>query len=235
MLSALKHKLLGPKMPDAAWLWDAHNETQYTPDIARLESYELQLVFVVDDLQKSFKNHSIIKEGIRASLGSPYTRDLFSCWKKDLGTESYPVILPVTPDTTSILPWYPKPAQVKGELYAVRPFVFKALDTHRTNGVQFERMRVRLHYPFYEVRKRKGLEQLSRAEKDLRNPEEAKKFLSEELTATPSCWMYVGRTAYWLSEIGETAYDLKLTKLKQFETTKNDFRYAKFTRAETLR
>lgn len=236
MFKAIRRLLPGQHQIDPALLWEAQNEIQFSPDIAWLEQYQTQLVFVVDDLQSHFKNHSLMSDGLCAGLGHAFTRDPFLMWKKPLGLESFPIPIVPNANNTSIVRWYPKPAIIKGELYAIRPYAFLALDKHRANGVQFQRRRIRLNYPFHEVKKSDdpifdpNKTALSRTELKLHQ----RIFLSERWYANPSAWMYIGREDYWSNQFGESEYDAKLKTVRTFAPKDRTLgpEFTQFTRYE---
>lgn len=239
MFSAVK-KLFSPSivLPSPDWVHEANQRTQFTPDIAFLEAYELQPVFVVEEFQSMFKRFGMLKEGLVHSLGHAFTEEKFLMWKKPLGLESYPVPIVATEQNTSIVPWYPKPLPIKGELYAIRPYTFMELDKHKANGVQFVRRRVKIHRPLRAVVRlpvEKGLEHISRTERLLRYEHVAPKVaLSDEFIHKYTAWMYVGRDEYWADQYGESAYDSRLKIVKTFEPNRDGLikRYSQFTRYE---
>lgn len=239
MLQKLIAKFVRPKLPDAAWLWEASHETQYTPDIATLESYKYQIVFVVDEFKRGFPAHELISSGRCVSLGRAYTRDPFLCWKKPDGANSFPIPIIATDETVSVVPWFPRPSKIKGELYAISSSTMRKLDTHRKNGVQFTRQRVRLTYPYRQLKRNEYIfppswEFISKTELAMHMAEFPEQTLTEFLYHHPSAWMYIGRTTYWEHQFGETAYDCKLGKIKIFEPRKEGFigQYYDFTKFE---
>ncbi len=227
-------------LPSAAFIHEANNECQYTPDIAYLERYEMQLIFVADDLKSPFPAHELIKRGMAVGLGRCFTRDQFLMWKKPLGLESFPIPIPAREDNVSPVNWWPKPAKIKGELYAIYPFAFKQLDAYRRNGVQFVRNRIRLSYAYREVKKLhlpKSLEAVSKTELNMYYKDNPKVGISDILFHHPSAWMYSGREAYWDHQFGDTAYDSQLQPMKTYLPNNGGFvsEYYEFTRNELQR
>ena len=180
MLRKLKRQLLGITYPTLDWL-DQADHSKHTPDLWRLEQYELQLLFVCDEMQPSHTKNTKLQGGIE--LGTAYTEDNFQMYKKRLGKESFPIPMEQNGDTSkdTIFTGLPK-TTIKGELFAIRPEQFISLDKYKENRLNFLRKRVSLYIPYREVswNKEQGV------------------VTSEEIVKSPvKAWMYVGNPEFW--------------------------------------
>lgn len=158
-----------------------------TPDIAHLEQYHWQLLFVYDSMMlRHPKNELLGGEAIK--LANAYSVDNFSLWRKKLGLESYPI--PVTKQF-SFAPF----CRIKGELWAVRPYRYIEIDKLKNNGVHFRRERVRVIIPYRAVTVVSSY------------PETLDKetVLSDERVHIIKAWMHVGNYGYW-SELIDAGY-----------------------------
>lgn len=159
------------------------DSAKFSPDIIKLERQRRQLIFVADDMMRHGKLHSYISEFSltgRFPIYAGFTEALMYMWKKDLGEDSYPVIL--DKDVTGHY-FGPKleAAKVRGEVYSIRSFQFRKLDTLRENGYAFTRRRIWLTIPRYKVRYSKtdplpGL---------------------QDWNARLETWAYIGNHDYW--------------------------------------
>lgn len=191
MYHALKKSWVSFRDRDKPDPKDWHLQCRLTPDIWKLEQYHRQLIFVCDDMMKGNKNHSLIAEA-SASGDDPfhptcYTLKPFTLWKKDLGTESFPVAMEDGYEPTGFLRWPAEPARIRGELYAIRPYQFIKLDIHRQNGVQFRRIRTAITLPYNQVKytQKRPLPKIA-----------------GEYIETIQAWMYVGVPEYWDNLLG---------------------------------
>lgn len=179
------------KEPEAAaveWL----NQNRLTPDICQLEQSMFQLVFLPDDMMRGKHNNHLIsdagRDGATPVHPACFTLERFTFWKKDLGTESYPIPLPKDFQPSGYLRVKPVPAKIKGQLYAILSPRIKRLDIHRQNGVQFLRVRQKITLPYQHVRYNTRPD----AETFTKIPR-----ISDTFIHTVDAWMYVGIPAYW--------------------------------------
>ena len=207
MFNALKKVLHGYKTPTKhELLWDL-KQTEFTPDVARLEEYEFQFLFCPDETMRGGKDYPLIEDS--AFIGHAFTRKSYEFWLKDLGEFSFGIPLEETP-TSGIIGNWPKPHKIKGEIHLIRPHQFFALDMKRMNGVQFIRKRVHLLLPSRQV--------LWLKDPDISgyHPSAVKVFngrtedtyyekdsivTSNERVDIVKAWMYVGRPEFWDNQL----------------------------------
>jgi len=182
--------------------WDK-DRLQFTPDYPTLSQRRSHLFFVPDDMAQLQHNHNLIHGGSLSGfypLAYGYTTKRFSFVKKELGLKSFPIALELSRDTQDNLPvWMSDEYRLRGEIYAIRPQQFIVLDTHRQNGVQFERVKLNINIGFQKYYKRKG------------KPDY---FLEREEMITVPMFMYVGREAYWKDQLEAGFFDFKQVTLK---------------------
>lgn len=164
-------------LPTDKWLED-HTPSMFTQDTWVLERSEYQLVFIYDQMMSNHRMNYIL-EGHSKLLGSAFTkRNNYMLWKKKLGLGTYPIPLR-EPHAVSGLMGTPLTARIKGELYRIKSVrIHEALDSFKTNGVEFRRKRVKLLVPYRYQRGNVGVD--------------AEEFLHEV-----EAWMYEGRKTYW--------------------------------------
>lgn len=171
----------------AKWL----KQCVMTPDIWKLEQSQYQLVFIPDDMMKGRINHHLIEDAARN--GEPvhpacFTLERFTMYKKDLGDLSFPIPMKKEYEPTNWLRVRPRPAKIKGQLYAIlSPRIIK-LDILKQNGVQFTRERQKISLPFRHVLydEKKPLPDISRT-----------------YLRTVEAWMYIGIPKYWDDLVGD--------------------------------
>ena len=161
-------------------LEEAFSFSEFTPDIALLESHMSQFLFVCDHWHTRHWGHGMIAE-YSVPLGTVFTQDPFVMYKHKMGPESWAVPLEDSPIAA------PR-AHIRGELHAITPSVrFVELDTDRQNGVIFYRKRVTVLMPYYvDAWYKEG----GRSRSPLR---------LQNLRA----WMYIGVPEYWDKKIDE--------------------------------
>jgi hypothetical protein len=226
---------------DASFLWDAEKVAEHTPDISLLQEHQYQNIFVVDDFKRGFDHHWMLKTGMAAGHGTAFTKQPFQFYRKDLlcHTVGVPMLFREG-DKESVLPWIAQPSPIKGEVYSLTPNAFLQLDKHKLNGVQFERKRVRLVKHYHEIKRLEWLTgnskfsigALSRAELDLKLPENANVIIGERMVCEFHAWMYVARDAYWAEQMDSPAFH-GFTPVQQFIPRDPDIgfkRYSTLTR-----
>lgn len=196
MLTRLK-RIFSPEeaVPEEAAIEWAH-QNELTPDFWRLEQYIRQWLFVPDDMKRGGVNHHLIEEAINGPIETDvYTAHPYTMWKKDLGTQSYPIVLPAdyVPSGRTIVPV--EPAPIKGELYGIRPSAFISLDKHKLNGLQFFRTRVDVRVSYRTVRyERMTIDPETLLPVGSRRP---LPIISEHGFVQFPAWMYQGFPDYW--------------------------------------
>lgn len=161
----------------------AERKAQYTPDIWRLEQNEWQLLFVYDTFMERHENHAIIQEHIYQNkpLYSGFTADdHWGLWKKKLGKDSFPIPLINKYRNPNAFLRHNAVGRIKGELVAVRPYMFIDLDKHYKNKYEFNRYRSTIWVPY----RKKVLTNLG-------------VMVTPETTQTVRAWMYVGVPSFW--------------------------------------
>lgn len=158
----------------SVWDWLEQSNEEFTPDIAKLERYKYQLIFVYDEMMFSHPQAEILKPEATL-LSKAITKNGYTLWKRKLGQESYPVAL--DQKFHNLLK-----APIKGELYRMRPKHFILLDSYKDNGVRYYRKRIDVVVPWKEVvRHKKTNVVITRAER------------KTEIKA----WMYIGIPDFW--------------------------------------
>jgi len=182
--------------------WDK-DRLQYTPDYHLLSVVRSHLVLVPDDMAQLQPNHRLVHDGSLSGfypLAYGYTARRFSFIKKELGLKSFPIALELYHELKEELPvWMSDEYRLRGEIYAIRPQQIVLLDTHRQNGVQFERVKLNVNIGYQKYYKRKT---------------KADYFLEREEMITIPMWMYIGRTEYWEDQLKAGFFDFKPVKIK---------------------
>lgn len=112
--------------------------SQYTPDIATLEKYEEQKLFVADEWLSDRRQNFVLddlgakREGT-AFTSIPYLYRVFTGF--------------LSPEWTPVVE-VGEGFKVKGEIVSVRPSSFLLLDKLKQNGLQFYRSRIPLIKPY---------------------------------------------------------------------------------------
>jgi hypothetical protein len=194
--------------------WDT---TGYTPDIAKLEKYEYQRVFVCDELMSARRQHFVIEADIVHRIVA-FTKDNFDYLLSPDG-----VALPIPREDGYV---------IKGELIIIRPNVIRKLDKLKLNHVQFVRRRVHLTDPYkpYGITNN-GVGKGYWMEDGTLLPEalQGKKlWIGEELLADQEAWMYQPHRDYWgyqLKRRPELFDRVPRFKPKKEKTWLNEFYY----------
>lgn len=150
--------------------------TQYTPDVPSLERKVYQFLFVPDETMSVHFDHDRLGSRAR-KVYDVQTVDKFALWKKKLGPQTSAIPVRVAHRGAPL-------RSIRGELFLVRSQQLFHLDSHRLNGVQFKRERLKMVLPYTQTHLRFG---------------EFGYFLEEEamIDNTINAWMYVGVTDYW--------------------------------------
>lgn len=197
----------GYTKPDDAALWQALEDTKFTPDIARLEEFEWQLYFAIDETKKDFIKHDLL--GPEKEYKFPgFTQKPFHYWQ-----HSAPFLPPipttVTDNPLNSMPFFPPIAKIKGQVYAIRPQRFIELDRYKQNTVEYYRERVRLIVPYRQVLflKDHNLDPAFGVQEVFSRSAYAGSSIktSEEKVAIIRAWMYIGKPEFWDPLI--SAYD----------------------------
>lgn len=194
----------GYTQPSREEVYAELERTKFTPDIAALEEYEWQAVFVSDELKKKFIKHDLLGVDKRYCFPA-FTQKNYHYWQSN---DPFEGAIPFECQKlrNDITGW-PPIAKIKGEVYLIRPQQFIGLDQYKQNTVQYVRDRIRLVVPYRRiewVRDRYGPE----AYKYFSQPEHfygKSTLTSDEVTYTVRGWFYSGKPGYWDPII--TAYD----------------------------
>jgi len=194
----------GYAQPSREEVYAELERTKFTPDIALLEEYEWQAVFVADELKKKFPKHELLGEDKRYCFPA-FTQKSYHFWESNQPWEGA-IPFECSQMHNNIVGW-PPIAKIKGEVYLIRPQRFLELDRYKQNTVQYVRDRIRLVVPFRYVKKLSDLygpegDKFYHSVEQVLN---AKTFTSEERTYIVRAWFYSGKPEYWNSII--TAYD----------------------------
>ena len=194
----------GYEQPSREEVYAELERTKFTPDIALLEEYEWQAVFVTDELKKKFVKHELLGED-RQYCFPAFTQKSYHYWQSNQPWEGA-IPFECLQTRNNIVGW-PPIAKIKGEVYLIRPQRFLELDRYKQNTVQYVRDRIRLVVPFRRiewVKDRYGPD----VYKFFQQPEHfhgKSTFTSDEHVYIVRAWFYEGKPAYWDPII--TAYD----------------------------
>lgn len=173
--------------------WKAfHTQNEMTPDMWKIDQFHRQNIFLFDDLQSGGRyNEEFIRpfsHGMKPENPVCYTHADFTMWMKDLGEQfSYPIVLPGSYRPTGFVRYPVEPAKIRGELWSISPKALKELDILRERGKVYARQRIKVIYPWRDVRfgKIKPLP-----------------VISPHSFTTTTAWIYIGVENYWDAQIG---------------------------------
>lgn len=164
------------------------NEPQFTPDVAKLESYYFQNVFICNQFMRGCSKFRDTLEGNCVKQFSGFTHDKnFVMWMKDLGRESVVFPMQMGPEQMFGKPGetlFGPMAKLLGNVYTMRADQIFKLDELHENGIQFVRSRIKIDIPFV-VRNGRALGDLS-------------------IQSIPA-WAYIGNVSYWSEVINPTS------------------------------
>lgn len=170
-----------------------HRQYRRTPDLWYLNQHGRQLVFIADEFKTGKEKHELISQApIHPSC---YTVEEFTVYNKDLGVRSFPLPFEKGVDF-QLHGWYkPELARIQGELYALpSPLMWKVLDIHKENGVQFFRKRVSITVPWRDV----TFNEDPKAEVWVSKIPN----ISNDRIRTVRAWMYIALPDYWDDFLG---------------------------------
>lgn len=189
---------LGYRLPDLEFLWQMYEATKFTPDIAKLEKYAWQLIFVTDQLKEGHLHNA--KLGPEASYRFPaFTQQGFHYW--DTPIPFLPPVPMKVEYTINPVKGFPPIAKIKGEVHLIRPQQFMTLDRYKQNTVEYQRERIKLVVPYTPVKLLKdhnldprfGVQEVF-CRSDYKGSSVA---LDRETTCTIRAWMYTGKPDFW--------------------------------------
>ncbi len=221
MLKQLVRRLVpsfGYDLPPRQFFTSMLEASKFTPDIAKLELYEWQLLFAPDELKRDHYKHSLL--GTEAQYKFPaFTQASYHFWDPPEAWNS-PVPLKVE-GFRNALPFFPPIAKIKGEVHMIRPQqLWKELDPYRQNTIEYQRERVRLIVPYRYVKfikdhsidpeflregaydhrldtEEKPVSLASQMNTTTINYQGSSVKTSEERVAILRAWMYIGIPQYW--------------------------------------
>lgn len=176
-------------------------KTKYTPDLAELEQYAWQAIFVCDEFKRKHMKHDLLGEDAQYQYPA-YTQKKYQFWDPIDPTEHL-VPFEVSMMTKHVV-GFPPIANIKGEVFLIRPRQFLLLDEWKQNTVQFNRRRVRVVVPNRSikwVRDRSQHHFFNSPEQFYNN----KTLTDDEVVTIVRAWMYEGNPSHYDAII--TAYD----------------------------
>lgn len=184
------------------------NGWPFTPDIYRLEKYQLQLLFVYDEWL-SDRRENFILEDSGEKIGVGFSKDRFDFLIKST-------------DNSSVA--FPEPSghRIKGEVHAILPETFIKLDKLKLNGLKSIRDRVTILYPYRDARWLKNSPDgyftqdghiLPEALQGLKYEEGPEKIFHLE------CHMYMGHPEFWMDMIYSNPF--MFDRVPRFEPKKD--------------
>lgn len=178
-----------------------HPEAEFTPDLWMLEQKKSHLVFIHDDMMQTQPNHSMVQAQSLSGFYPfcyGYTARRYSFVKKNLGLQSFPIALNLR-ETDNLPYWMADSQRLRGEVYAIRTPGIIALDNHRQNGVQFERLKVMIN-----IGHRKNYKHTTTDSKGIVHIDYS---LGKEEMTSVMAYMYVGREDYWKDQLEAGFFD----------------------------
>lgn len=191
-----------------ALIYEDKQRLQFTPDYHTIGSRKGNLVFVHDDMMMLQSNHDLVKTGLSGfyPFAYGYTSQRFNFVTKDLGLKSFPIALQLK-DTQDVPMHVADAYRIRGEIYALRPQSIIELDTHRQNGVQFQRVRVNINVASRPLRHWSWT--------DANGIDKHEYRLDRENMISVPCWMYVGREEYWKDQLQSEFFGFKSIPIVQ--------------------
>lgn len=180
----------------------------FTPDLYRLEKYQLQLLFVTDGWLSDRHESFVIKE-LGENLGKAFSKDRFDFLIKSTDPFKTAVILP-NEDGHRIM----------GEVWVVEGDAFVKLDKLKVNGLQSLRHRVDILYPYrYEGYVQNYDGYFTPDGQILPEALQGKKhWLGPEQIWTLECWMYQAHPSYWVDMVHQNPFFFD--RVQRFEPKK---------------
>ena len=176
------NKIKTPDKVDLDLLAGGRDGTAFTPDLWKLEQHEYQLLFVHDQFMSRHPLHNVISPYIYRGkpIAPGFTAESFwGFWKYKLGEASFPIAMVNRNRSETFLN---KIGRIRGEVVAIRPYMFLDLDKYYQNRVEFIRYRTNIIVPNRKLKTNTAIGDL----------------MSDEYTETLRCWMYIGKPSLWL-------------------------------------
>lgn len=217
-----------PSFVESSWLTAKVSDIlKNTPDAATIMRYEIQLVFIYDQMMGGM--YEFDRVGNESFFGATaYTAADYVLWKKKLGLKSEAIALQPKSNQRYTID---TPVRIQGEIYGVRPERLMELDKYKENMVQFKRIRARLVIPYRSIswiKDRDAIAYLSG------KTEPNSIILTDERVCEVKAWMYVGCPEYWdeLLDGGFIFEPVRLYTPKATITKLGIPQYARFTQLE---
>lgn len=167
MLNLIKD---GVKTPPKEWIDEVEKYLRYTNDLAQLDQYLWQKIFVYGSQMPGHVNRDLIGEGALLGYGA-FTHHKYTTYFHDLGISSEAIAM--EGEHHHGRPFLSEgPCRIRGMIYAIRPSQFIWLDNLMENGDKFIRRRVPILVPY-------GSED------------------GFPCAYLAKAWMYIGRSEYW--------------------------------------
>lgn len=166
-----------------------------TPDIVELQNTALNFVFVPDECMMLMPKHALVSKTNFYPFCTAYTSEPFLFLQKDLGKESHPVALrdPSIEVKNELPPWMAQALRIRGEIFGLSGSDFIDLDKHKLNGVQFDRVRVKVNVPY--------IKRYSHTETSENGVVQISYSSSKDMLTSIDAWMYVGKPEFWLPQL----------------------------------
>lgn len=206
------------------WISRGLSKTKHTPDIATLQLRKEVFLFVYNELMSEHSPHHKCL-GEAEFQGKGYSLDVYSMWRKNLGNQSFPIVLKGLkegPTPTKIssrklkdigpgLTTDVKQGHIKGEVYKVTPQQVIELDERYENTVQFRRVEASFVIPHYVCNV------------------VGDKIIPKATTFIRHAYMYLGNLDYW-HELLDNGVFYSVVKQRETNTTfpafNNSFYYS---------
>ena len=118
-------------------------KTKFTPDVTLLERKQFHSLFIPDEMMKSHKEH--FRLGECKYKGEAFTVDKLTLWRKYAGSAASALPLDMGFRDVPRLP-------IRGQWIYVPTHTIFDLDTHKANGVEYERKWVEIIVPHERLR-----------------------------------------------------------------------------------
>ncbi len=124
--------------------WKA--KLEYTPDASLLTQYPALPVFVYGTMMEGRNEWDFMASHSDGPVPVAFTVDHFKCWKKNLGSLSFPIALEAEKKKVkfSMAP----PAVIKGELRLLWTDAIYELDKRFRNGKMYQRKKILIEIPY---------------------------------------------------------------------------------------
>lgn len=117
---------------------------QFTPDALILGNQDYHPFLIYDTMMKEFSDWEEIKDDAMYHGRAETVSENFILYKRKNGKASYPVAV--------LSPFSEARGAIRGELYSIKTSKIPAIDTVRSNGWGFKRIKLPIRLPFQHIK-----------------------------------------------------------------------------------